>query len=193
MIELNLETNTDEERRIKQYLEENVSESIADKINNGVHITKDNTELISKKDLPGFMKYALGEAKKLASKNAIGACVLDTTVYGWAIHYFEEDSIEGNLFNLDGSEYKVKEVEKQEEPKQEKPAEKPNPQQNMFDLMFDTEEIKVEEKQPLQINKNLIVDQNTGIIETSKALTESFDEQSTILLCSILGDIVEII
>ena len=27
-------------------------------------------------------------------------------MYGWAIHYFEEDSIEGTLFNADGTKYK---------------------------------------------------------------------------------------
>ena len=27
-------------------------------------------------------------------------------MYGWAVHYFEEDSIEGTLFNADGTEYK---------------------------------------------------------------------------------------
>ena len=27
-------------------------------------------------------------------------------MYGWAVHYFQEDSIEGTLFNADGTEYK---------------------------------------------------------------------------------------
>ena len=31
----------------------------------------------------------------------------DKVVYSWAIHYFEEDSIEGILFNEDGTEYKT--------------------------------------------------------------------------------------
>lgn len=52
------------------------------------------------------MKYASSEARKLASKGANSACVEDKVVYGWAIHYFEEDSIEGTLFNADGTEYK---------------------------------------------------------------------------------------
>ena len=41
MIKLDLETNTEEEKLIKEYLENNVSEILADKINNGVKITKD--------------------------------------------------------------------------------------------------------------------------------------------------------
>lgn len=32
--------------------------------------------------------------------------VEDDVVFGWAVHYFEEDSIEGTLYNDDGSEYK---------------------------------------------------------------------------------------
>ena len=52
------------------------------------------------------MKYASSEARKLALKGANSACVEDKVVYGWAIHYFEEDSIEGTLFNADGTKYK---------------------------------------------------------------------------------------
>ena len=51
------------------------------------------------------MKYACGEARNLATKGETAACVEDSVVYGWAIHYFEEDSIEGTLYTLDGSEY----------------------------------------------------------------------------------------
>ena len=49
-MQLNLETKTKEQGLIKQYLEENVSETLASKINNGVKITKDNKTLINKKD-----------------------------------------------------------------------------------------------------------------------------------------------
>jgi hypothetical protein len=52
------------------------------------------------------MKYANEEARKLAAKGATSACVEDKIVYGWAMHYFEEDSIEGTLYNEDGTEYK---------------------------------------------------------------------------------------
>ena len=51
------------------------------------------------------MKYACGEARNFAAKGDTAACVEDSVVYGWAIHYFEEDSIEGTLYTLDGSEY----------------------------------------------------------------------------------------
>ena len=106
MVTLNLTAVGAEQELIKKYLAENVSDSLADKINNGIPIEKDGKTLISKKTLDGFMKYANEEARKLASKGATSACVEDKVVYSWAIHYFEEDSIEGTLYNEDGTEYK---------------------------------------------------------------------------------------
>ena len=148
-MKLNLETKTKEQELIKQYLEENVSEILAEKINNGVKIVKNNKTLINKKDLNGFMNYANQEARKLAGKGSNCACIEDKVVYGWAIHYFEEDTIEGKLYNEDGTEYKVEikkttpKIETKLEPK------KPEKQQaTLFDLMsFDTsqKQEKVEE------------------------------------------------
>ena len=194
MIKLNLEAKNNEENRIKQHLQENVSNILADKINNGVQITKDNKQLINKKDLTGFMNYACAEARKLAENGARFACIEDSTVFGWAIHYFEEDSIEGKLYNLDGTENKPEIKSKlTESPKETKPMIKQNPQQNMFDLMFDTEVVKVQEKQEhLQITNELVVDKETGVVETTKELSPSFDEQITILLCSTFGNNLEI-
>ena len=106
MVTLNLTAVGAEQELIKKYLSENASDSLADKINNGIRIEKDGKTLISKKTLDEFMKYANEEARKLAAKGATSACVEDKVVYGWAIHYFEEDSIEGTLYNEDGTEYK---------------------------------------------------------------------------------------
>lgn len=106
MITLNLTAVGAEQELIKKYLTENASDSLLDKINNGIRIEKDGKTLISKKTLDGFMRYANEEARKLAAKGATSACVEDKVVYGWAIHYFEEDSIEGTLYNEDGTEYK---------------------------------------------------------------------------------------
>lgn len=103
---LNLEAKTKEQELVKAYLEENASETLAEKINNGTPFEIDGKTLINKKTLDGFIKYASDEARKLASKGANSACVEDKVVYGWTIHYFEEDSIEGTLFNEDGTEYK---------------------------------------------------------------------------------------
>ena len=106
MATLNLTANGKAQELILAYLQENASDVLAEKINNGVTVEKDGKTLISKKDLDGFMKFATDEARKLADKGANSACVEDAVVYGWAIHYFEEDSIEGKLYNKDGTEYK---------------------------------------------------------------------------------------
>ena len=136
MIKLNLETKNEAEERIKAYLEDNVSEILADKINNGVQITKNEKILTNKKTLSGFMKHASEEARKLAEKGANFACIEDSTVYGWAIHYFEEDSIEDKLYNQDGSEYKTEiKATPKATPKIEKVKKKESNQQSLFDLM----------------------------------------------------------
>ena len=106
MFKLNLIANGLEQEKIKDYLENNVSELLAEKINNGVKITKDNKTLLNKKDLNDFWSYATNKAKETAEKGSCGAYVDDSTVFGWAIHYFEEDTIEGTLYNEDGTEYK---------------------------------------------------------------------------------------
>lgn len=84
MQQLKLEAKTHNEKLVKEYLENNASEVLADKINNG------------KKTLQGCWNYITNEARK----KAIGgcACIEDREVFGWAIHYFEEDSIkEGEI------------------------------------------------------------------------------------------------
>ena len=106
MIELDLKANGIEQEKLKEYLENNASEMLAEKINNGVQVVKDNKTLINKKDLSGFWQYATNEARNTAKQGAKGTFVDDNTVYGWLIHYFEEDAIEGTLYNEDGTEYK---------------------------------------------------------------------------------------
>lgn len=106
MKNLDLTANTEAEKRILGYLQNNASDTLADKINNGTPFVKDDRKLTNKKTLAGFMKHAASEARKLAEKGANSACVEDSVVFGWAIHYFEEDSIEEKLFTPDGQEYK---------------------------------------------------------------------------------------
>ena len=79
---------------------------MTEKINNGTPFEKDGKRFINKKTLDGFMKFACEEARKQAKKGARSACIDDATVFGWAIHYFEEESIEGTLYNEDGTEFK---------------------------------------------------------------------------------------
>ena len=152
MIKLNLETKNKEQEILKAYLEENASEILADKINNGVKIQKDNKTLINKKTLDTFMKYAYEEARKLAEKGANCACIEDKTVFAWAIHYFEEDTIEGILLNEDGSEYKKTSTP----PKQiETPKpKKENNQQSFFDMLdlsTNTQEIENKTKEKEEV------------------------------------------
>ena len=135
-MKLNLQAVTKEEQKVKAYLEANASEVLAEKINNGVRIQKDGKMLINKKTPAGFMRYACDEAKKQAEKGASSACIDDDTVYGWAVHYFEEDSIEGTLYNEDGTEYKAPMPKTKPVPtKPMPPMPKPKPQLSIFDMV----------------------------------------------------------
>ena len=150
-MKLNLQAMTKEEQKVKAYLEANASEVLAEKINNGVRVQKDGKTLINKKTLAGFLKFACDEAKKQAEKGASSACIDDDTVYGWAVHYFEEDSIEGTLYNEDGTEYKApmpKVTTKAPTVKAAPPKPQPKPQMSMFDLMGEDLEGKPEEEKP---------------------------------------------
>lgn len=151
MIKLNIETKNKEQEILKAYLEENASETLAGKINNGVKIQKHNKTLINKKTLDTFMRYAYEEARKLVEKGANCACIEDKTVFAWAMHYFEEDSIEGILLNEDGSEYKKVPPTP---PKQIEKPKKENNQQSFFDMLdlstnTQENEDKTEEKEEI--------------------------------------------
>lgn len=76
---LNLEAKTNNEKLILKYLEENASEILKEKINSGEKTLKECWEFIK------------GEARKKAVNGC--ACIDDQTVFGWAIHFFEEDGI----------------------------------------------------------------------------------------------------
>lgn len=145
-MKLNLEAITKEQQRIKAYLEENASDILAGKINNGVLIKKDGKILLNRKTLDGFMSFATEEARKQAEKGARYAMVEDAVVFGWAVHYFEEDSIEGTLFNEDGTEYKAQPKPAAKAPTvKAQPKPQPKPQMSMFDLMDEDLEGKPED------------------------------------------------
>ena len=136
MIKLNLTPQNKQEELILNYLQNNASETLADKINNGTPFEKDGNPLLNKKTLSGFMKYACDEARNLAEKGANSACIDDATVYGWAIHYFEEDSIEGTLYTIDGAEYKPA-AKKSVNTKPATPKPQPQKQQSLQFSLFD--------------------------------------------------------
>ena len=85
MPKINLEAKTSNEKIILTYLTESASEDLAERINAG------------SKTLAQCWNYIVSEAKKLAKNGC--ACVEDSTVYGWAIHFFEEDDIKGTSYN----------------------------------------------------------------------------------------------
>lgn len=70
-MKLNLTPQNKQEELILNYLQNNASETLADKINNGTPFEKDGKPLLNKKTLSGFMKYACDEARNLAEKEQI--------------------------------------------------------------------------------------------------------------------------
>ena len=152
MITLNLKAESPELQAIKEFLQENANEFLAEKINNGVYIQKDGKRLLNKKDLASFMKYACEEARKLSAKGAASACVKDEIVFGWAMHYFEEADIIGTLYNEDGTAYQpapkknTSSVQRAPAPVVPAKPELPKPRQfNLFDMMAQTEKQVVNE------------------------------------------------
>ena len=67
-MDLNLIANNAAEQRVKTYLEENASEELAKKINEGVHVEKDGKTLIQKKTLAGFIQYATKKPERRPRK-----------------------------------------------------------------------------------------------------------------------------
>lgn len=140
-MKLNLETKNGSQECIKKYLEDNASSILAEKINNGVIIEKDGKKFINKKNLDGFWDYASKKARETNS-----GYVENETVFGWAIHYFEEDSIEGKLYNEDGTEYKPpKPVQHVPTPVVTPPKPQPKPQMSLFDLIPKEENTETKE------------------------------------------------
>ena len=144
---LNLIAKDVRQELVKTYLEQNVSNVLADKINNGVRIQKDGKTLISKKTLDGFNVFSYQTVlsdKKYTKQDFIfdgkpaKGCVLDdSAVFNLAIHYFEEDSIEGTLYNEDGTEYKPPKPVTPPKPATAytPPKLQPKPQMSLFELM----------------------------------------------------------
>ena len=171
-MELNLTAQNKQEELILNYLQNNASETLADKINNGTPFEKDGKPLLNKKTLAGFMKYACDEARKLAEKGANSACIDDATVYGWAIHYFEEESIEGTLYTIDGTEYKptVKRVESNALKAKPEPKKQDNVQFSFFDNLTE-QEVKDNktDNSSVDTEENEVIEQNGNDEQTPVA------------------------
>lgn len=85
MAKIKLKAEDSNQQIILNYLEKNSSDSLAERINTG------------SKTIKQCWNYILSEARKLANGNC--ACIDDATVFGWAVHFFEEDTIKGDEFN----------------------------------------------------------------------------------------------
>ena len=201
---LNLKANTPSEQKILEYLQNNASETLADKINNGTPSEKDGKPLTNKKSLSGFMKYACDEARKLAEKGANSACIDDATVYGWAIHYFEEESIEGTLYTLDGEEYKPAVKTKNIQKSTYTPTSSPKPQNqqaSLFDIISQENNAvdSTEKELPVIQNKEEPTEEMPKV-ETKQTLSPIYTEYKTLkekysdyVIAYRLGDFYEIL
>lgn len=203
-MELNLRANTPSEQKVLEYLQNNASETLANKINNGTPFEKDGKPLLNKKTLSGFMKYACDEARKLAEKGANSACIDDATVYGWAVHYFEEESIEGTLYTLDGEEYKpavkTKNIQKSTYTPTSAPKQQ-NQQASLFDIISQENNVAdtTKQKQPV-IQKKEGSLKETPKIEIKQTLSPVYTEYKTLkekysdyVIAYRLGDFYEIL
>lgn len=79
-MELNLTASNRNEELVLEHLKNTVTDILAEKINTG------------KKTLSGCWNFIVSQAKEKAVQGC--AAIEDKEVFGWATHYFEEDSIE---------------------------------------------------------------------------------------------------
>ena len=203
-MELNLTANTPVEEKILQYLKENASETLANKISNGTPFEKDGKPLLNKKTLSGFMKYACEEARKTVESGSSSACIEDSVVYGWAVHYFEEESIEGTLYTLDGEEYKPAVKAKNAQKSTYTPTSAPkqqNQQASLFDIISQENNAvdTTEKEQPVIQNKEEPTEEMPKV-ETKQTLSPIYTEYKTLkekysdyVIAYRLGDFYEIL
>ncbi len=203
-MELNLKANTPAEQRILEYLQNNASETLAEKINNGTPFEKDGNPLLNKKTLAGFMKYACEEARKTVESGSSFACIEDSVVYGWAVHYFEEESIEGTLYTLDGKEYKPAVKAKNAQKSTYTPTSAPKPQNqqaSLFDIISQENNAvdTTGKEQPVIQNKEEPTEEMPKI-ETKQTLSPVYTEYKTLkekysdyVIAYRLGDFYEIL
>ena len=204
-MELNLTANTPSEQKILEYLQNNASETLAEKINNGTPFEEDGKPLINTKTLAGFMKYACDEARKTVENGSSSACIEDSVVYGWAIHYFEEESIEGTLYTLDGEKYKPTVKTKNIKKSTYTPTSAPKPQNqqaSLFDIISQENKIADTTKNEAQpsIQNNTVPTEETPKDEIKQTLSPVYTEYKSLkekysdyVIAYRLGDFYEIL
>ncbi len=118
---LTLEAKNKNEQIILDYLNQNASAALIEKINAG------------EKTLSQCWSYIVSEASKIKEGNC--AVVDDATVFGWAIHFFEEDSIQAKQYSVSSG---VSVSTSKDKPKEKKPKAKPETpdteQLSLFDM-----------------------------------------------------------
>ena len=83
-MQITLEAKTRCEELMLKYIQENATEDLCARINAG------------SKTLAQCWNYITSEARKLAEHGC--ACIEDSTVFGWGMHFFEEDEISGEAY-----------------------------------------------------------------------------------------------
>lgn len=120
MARTNLKAHNKYEQIVLAYIEQNASDVLVEKINKGT------------KDLRQCMSFC----KSLAKQQAVGGCAVieDKEVYGWAMHFFEEDSIKSDatrpVYLTDPQTGEHKKAEPKPEPK---PVPKQEPKKPDFE------------------------------------------------------------
>ena len=107
-MELNLKAVCEEDERILKYLKENASEELAEKINKK-----------AERPIIPCLVYLYDEAKKLyEQKKEKHNCIMvdDQTVFGWAVHYYEDVEAEEDIKR---AQKLLEQLEKEEKAKAE--------------------------------------------------------------------------
>lgn len=120
-MKLNLQPGNAYETAVLKYLEENASDALAEKINNG------------SKTLEQCFIYIKNQARNKAQNGC--AMIEDKVVYGWAVHFFEEDEIEAEVKVKAKATPEPKEIIKKTEKKQAKTVEKNEEQLSLLALL----------------------------------------------------------
>lgn len=108
---LNLEANGANEKVVLDYLEANVSDTLAERIN------------VGKKALKHCWNYITEQAREKAVNGC--ACIDDQTVFGWAVHFFEEESIKAEDYEKARTKSVVKTTNEKAAETTEAPTPKP--------------------------------------------------------------------
>ena len=157
-----------EEHIIAIHLKEVISDKTAQKIINGIPVQKDGKDLINKKSIPTFLTYLADEMYKIATeqrknqskkdkKNWTALAKDGNYIIERALAYFDDDTIEGELYEQDGKLYKpapsktpdnvIRTVQATTVTRKPEP---PKPQQfTLFNFLEQTKETPVEETEDL--------------------------------------------